>query len=216
MQHRMSQIGSTFALPWPDCRSTSVRQQEAAALKAELQQTTAAAEAIAAQHQQDITQLQEQYAAEMAQLEAQHNLHLQQQLQVAAAEHRQQQLQLTADLRAQLWHELNAVHEALQDLQCHQQEAAACATSAQSACMQETSALTDFWQQQVHKVRAELAAVKADAHEVVRLAADQQEALQALQQQQARLAPEGLEELAQQAQAAAAARWVRVEAVNSC
>jgi chromosome segregation ATPase len=183
-----------------------VRQQEVTALKAELEQTAAAAEAIAAQQLHDLQQLQDKHAAELARLDAQHKLHVQQQLQAALAEHYQQKQQLAADLQAQCWQELAPVHEALQVLRCQQQEAAARASSAQADCTQETSELTDSWQQQLQEVRSELAAVQADAQEVARLAAEQQDLLQELRQHQAKLAPQGLEALAQQAQEAVAAR----------
>lgn len=184
-----------------------MRQQEAAALKAELQQNAAAAEAIAAQHLHDLQQLQDEHAAELTRLDAQHKLHVQQQLQAAAAEHHQQKQQLAADLPAKCWQALAPVQEALQVLHCQQQEAATWASSAQADCMQQAFKLTKTWQQQqLQEVRLELAAVQAHAQEVVRLSAEQQEVLQDLRQHQAKLAPQGLETLAQQAREAVEAR----------
>jgi hypothetical protein len=193
-----------------------VRQQEAAALKAELQQTAAAAEAVAAQHAQDMQQLRRQHAAQLAKLEAQNTQHLQQQLQEAAEQHKQQLVQLGVSLRSQLQQELSTLHEALAELQCQQQEAAAWASSAAAVCSQERSVLVSHWQQQLQDVRAQLEAVQADAQQVVNLAGSQQAAVQALQQHQARLAPQGLEALAQQVQEAAAARCVHAGREAPC
>lgn len=189
-----------------------MRQQEAAALRAELA-AAAAAEAVAAQHQQDMQQLRLQHADQLAQLDAQHTLHLQQQLQEAAAQHNQQ---LGARLRSQLQQELSSLHEALAELQCQQQEAAACASGAAAGCAQEMSGLASLWQQQLQDARVQLVAVQADAQEVVHLAGTQQAAVQALQQHQAMLAPQGLEALVQEAQEAAAVRCVDAGWRASC
>lgn len=187
------------------CRSSSVRQQEAAALKAELQQSVAAAEAAAVQHQQELKQVQQAHAAAVAQLVARHQADLQQQLEAAAAVHSQQRQQLCNELQQQLSHQLSAVHAALEELQLQQQEAAAANEASLAECMQEACRLTEPWQQ-VQELRAELAAVKADAQELTRLAAGQRAMLQGMQEQQAMLAPDGLEALAKQAGEAAAAK----------
>lgn len=189
------------------CRSTSVRQQEAAALKAELQQTTAAAEAAAVQHQQELQQAQQAHAAAVAELVARHHMDLQQQLEGSAAAHNQQLSQLCTDLQQQLSRELSTVHAALGSLQLQQQSAVAASETSVVECMQEACRLADSWQQ-LQEVRSELAAVQADARTLTRLAAGQQALLQDMQRHQAKLAPQGLEALAQQAEEAAAAKWV--------
>lgn len=187
------------------CRSTSVRQQEAAALKAELQQSAAAAEAAAVRHQQELRTAQKAHEAALAELVDWHHVDLQQQLEGAAAAHCQQQLQLCNDLQQQLPRELSTVHAALEALQLEQHLAVAASEASMAECMQEACRLPDPWHQ-LQEVRSELAAVQADAQELTRLAAGQQALLQDMHRQQAKVAPHGLEALARQAEEAAAAK----------
>lgn len=183
-----------------------MRQHEAAALKAELQQSVAAAEAVAAQHQQELLQLHQAQEAQLAALTAQHKLHVQQQLQDAAAVHLQQQSQLWRDLQGRLALELQPVHTAVKALQQHQQaEEEAVQLQQQEEYLQAARMLDDA-QKQLQEVRSELASVQADVQEFARLAAVQQAALHDMQRRQAEVAPEGLEALAEQAREAATAK----------
>jgi hypothetical protein len=183
-----------------------VRQQEAAALKAELQHTTAAAEAVAALHQRTLQQLQEAHAQEMAQVKLQCMADCEQQLQANTLAHQQQQACLVGGMQQQLRQELAAVNVVLLELQEQQQEVAEAANAAQAGCMQEASVLAVSWQEQLQEVRSELCRAGADAQELLELVSSQHAALCELRQQQAALAPQGLQVLAEQAQEAVAAR----------
>lgn len=183
-----------------------MRQQEAAALKAELQHTAAAAEAVAAQHQRTLQQLQEAHAQELAQLKLQHMADCEQQLQESTLAHQRQQTCLVEGMQQQLGQELAAVNVALLELREQQQEAAEAVGAAQADCMQEASVLASHWQQQLQEVRLDLCSARADAQELLELVSSQHAALCELREQQAALDPPGLQVLAQQAQEAAAAR----------
>lgn len=183
-----------------------MRQQEAAALKAELQHTTAAAEAVAAQHQRTLQQLQGAHAQELAQLKLQHVADCEQQLRDYTLAHQQQQACFVAGMQQQLRQELAAMNQALFEMQEQQQEVAEAANAAQASCLQEASVLAASWQEQLQEVRSELCRARADAQELLELVSSQHAALCELQEQQAALAPQGLQVLAEQAQEAAAAR----------
>jgi len=183
-----------------------MRHQEAAALKAELQQTTAAAEAVAHQHQQALQQLQEAHSAQLTHLGLQHKAQLEQQGQAAAVALAQQQEQLAGTFREQLRQAMVCVHDELGHLQQQQQEVAAAGASAQVECEHEVSALVDSLEQPLLDLKSELQVVSEELLQLLSMAAKQQAALQELQEQQASLAPEGLTALAQQAHDAATAR----------
>lgn len=183
-----------------------MRQQEAAALKAELQHTTAAAEAVVAQHQRTLQQLQEAHTQELAQLKLQHMADCEQQLQENTLAHQQQQACLVGGMQQQLRQELAAVNVVLLELQEQQQEAAEAVSAAQAGCMQEAFELAAHWQERLQEVRLELHRARADAQELLQLVSSQHAALCELREQQAALAPQGLLVLAEQAHEAAAAR----------